>query len=359
MDNFDQSVPFECSLDLAKAYEDSQQWIVEGYAATSDFDLQNDIITEQAIKNSAKDLLDNSTVLLNHNQEEPIGRVLESKAQKGRLFVKVLISKTAQDVWQKIKEGVLNKFSVRGMILDAQRKWAEDIKKYVRLILKMQLVEVSLVSVPANPKAKSVRWYIEKALGDKLLDNVEDDGYDKQVLEVSRMPSGFPPPEELEKEWSEHVNQIGIDKGSCEQSYAAWLSFCKAHEYPYPYPYPYPKPGSNYPYPKPGGEYPGPGAEDNDKMLQAVQLVEKLTADERDEARLRLFEELKGLLSSMVYPVAKGKEEEEEVTLAAKAGKLLADQQDRKIVETIKAVLDKTIELDDRARKLEAKLLIR
>ncbi|MDH3214533.1 MAG: hypothetical protein OEM05_18810, partial [Myxococcales bacterium] len=40
------------------------------------------------------------------------------------------------------------------------------LKKFARLILKMRLVEVSLVAVPANPKARAIRWYVEKALAE-------------------------------------------------------------------------------------------------------------------------------------------------------------------------------------------------
>lgn len=159
-------VSFECAVEITKAYEEAGRWIVEGYAATTDFDMQEDIITEEAITASAKDLLENSTVLHNHNPDEAIGKVLESEARPGGLFLKILISKTAPEIWQQVKEGVLNKFSIRGKILEARKEWVERLQKFARLILKMRLVEVSLVAVPANPKARAIRWYVEKALDD-------------------------------------------------------------------------------------------------------------------------------------------------------------------------------------------------
>ncbi len=159
-------VNFECPVEITKAYEEGGRWIVEGYAATSDFDMQEDIITEDAIRTSARDLLENSTVLHNHNPDEAIGRVLTSEARSAGLFLKILISKTAGEIWQQVREGVLNKFSVRGKILEARKEWVERLKKFARLILKMRLVEVSLVAVPANPKARAIRWYVEKALDD-------------------------------------------------------------------------------------------------------------------------------------------------------------------------------------------------
>lgn len=151
---------------MTKAYEEKGNWIVEGFAATTDFDLQDDIVSQEAIESSAKDLIENSTVLLNHNPDESMGKVMESRAREGALFLKILVSKTVPEIWQKIKEGVLNKFSIRGKILEAVKKWIPAIQKFARVILKMHLVEVSVVAVPANPRARALRWYIEKALSD-------------------------------------------------------------------------------------------------------------------------------------------------------------------------------------------------
>lgn len=160
------AIPFVCELELTKAVEEGGRWIVEGFAATSDFDLQEDVITPEAIEASSKDLLENSTVLLNHDSDQAIGKTLESEAREGGLFLRILVSKTVPEVWQRIKEGVLNKFSVRGRILEARKQWLPELQRFARMILKMHLLEVSLVSVPANPKAKAIGWHVEKALAD-------------------------------------------------------------------------------------------------------------------------------------------------------------------------------------------------
>lgn len=159
------SIPFLATLDIVKADQDETgRWIVEGFASTSDRDLQDEIVSQEAIDASAKDLLKNSTVLHNHHQDEEIGKVEDSEARKGGLWIKVLISKTVPDTWTKIKEGVLNKFSIRGKVLDAKRAWDQKLGRFVKVIKRMLLVEVSLVAVPANPNARALRWYIQKAL---------------------------------------------------------------------------------------------------------------------------------------------------------------------------------------------------
>lgn len=159
-------VGFGCHVEITKAEEAEGNWIVEGFAATTDFDLQGDVITQEAIAASAKDLIENSTVLLNHDTDEAIGKVVASEAREKGLYLKVLVSKTVPEIWQKIKEGVLSKFSIRGRILEARKQWLAKLQKFARMIFKMQLLEVSLVSVPANPKARAMSWYVEKALTD-------------------------------------------------------------------------------------------------------------------------------------------------------------------------------------------------
>jgi HK97 family phage prohead protease len=315
-------VNFECVVDVAKAYEDEGRWIVEGYAATSDFDLQEDIITQEAIRSSAKDLLENSTVLHNHNADEAIGRVLDSRAHKRGLFLKIMISKTAPEIWQQIREGVLNKFSVRGKVLEARKQWVAELKRYARLIIKMRLLEVSLVAVPANPKARAIRWYIEKALdefekaggeiefseggpemgeekvvdGELLEGNGDPENPQGKKGENGSAPKGFPPPEELDRQWSEHVEKAGLkDKGENEV-FDAWVAFCKQNRYPHPYPYPYPK----------------PAARNGARMRQIIELADRLLKDEKDEGRKKLLSQIRALAAGALsaYPQPPAKKEE-------------------------------------------------
>ncbi len=162
-----EKVVFNFPLDIMKQGVEEGEFHIVGYAATSDFDLQGDIITEEALRASQLDLLKNSTVLLNHDVTLPIGRVTKAEFDTRGLLIDVLISKTEPDVIQKIKEGILNKFSIRGQVLDREKKFIPELDKVVNVIKRMSLVEVSLVSVPANPEAKAIGWYISKALSDQ------------------------------------------------------------------------------------------------------------------------------------------------------------------------------------------------
>jgi HK97 family phage prohead protease len=342
-------VNFECPFDITKAYEEEGRWIVEGYAATSDFDMQEDIITEEAIRASARDLLENSTVLHNHNPDEAIGKVLASDARPDGLFLKILISKTRPDIWQQVREGVLNKFSVRGKILEARKEWVERLKKYARLILKMRLVEVSLVAVPANPKARAIRWYVEKALeafetaggriettkgGSEMKDDVV---VEEELLEGTgelrkdaQPPKGFPPPEILEKEWTAHAEKAGLAGKGEEAVSAAWIEFCKEQHYPYPYPYPYPRPGMGF----------------GSSTAAILELIDQLIGGEKDEERKRLLTRLRALVTGSSYP-APARKEDSTVTQAdagvEKAGRKISTERLarlKKLLEELKGFID-------------------
>jgi len=178
-------IPFDSFLDIKKAHEEEGLWIVEGYAGAEGIDLEGDNVTPQAWRLSEKDLLQSSTVLFNHDLNRPIGKVLDCKVKKigneVALWVKVMVSKTAKDIWSQIKEGVINKFSIRGKILDAVKRFDRRTKQAINEIRQMRLFEVSLCTVPAQPKAEALRWYVQKALF-----NFEDSG---GVIPVEGSPS--------------------------------------------------------------------------------------------------------------------------------------------------------------------------
>ncbi len=193
-------VEFDFPLEIMKQTEESGEFHIVGYAATTDFDLQGDVITEEALKSSSLDLLKNSTVLLNHDIESAIGRVTKAEFDKNGLLIDVLISQTEPDIIQKIKEGVLNKFSIRGQVLERDKKYMAEFDRVVNVIKKMVLVEVSLVSVPANPEARAIGWYVKKALDeiDSLKKGGDPMSKEETVIEELKpddpKPGGTPAP---------------------------------------------------------------------------------------------------------------------------------------------------------------------
>jgi len=137
---------------------------VEGYCVVAgNVDEQFDVIDEAALRGAIQYLQKYSTVLYNHDQNRPIGTVVDAKLVDNRIWVKVLISQFEDEIWQKILEKVLNSFSVSGLVEDFEYKTTRDGEQ-IRVIKKFRIYEISLVSVPANAEAKTLRAYLEKAL---------------------------------------------------------------------------------------------------------------------------------------------------------------------------------------------------
>lgn len=223
---------FEAFVNLRKSETDaSGNWYVEGLCATSDLDLQGDVITKEALEQSASDLVKNSTVLFNHDDNEPIGKVVEAKAvtdgTETGLWVKVLISKTAPMRWQQIKEGVLNKFSIRGKVLRAQREFVAALNKVVNVIYAMKLFETSIVSIPANPEARTLGWYVAKAMDGKT----SDGGNGMKFMELLKqlLEKGKGRFQKFHDRFSTFAkeNNVDLEKATDEEVDGLWKTFSK------------------------------------------------------------------------------------------------------------------------------------
>lgn len=150
---FEFAIP-NIQVKAAESEEDKFLGTIEGFAATNDIDRHEEIITSDVLKTGAKSLAENTSVFLNHKWHSlPIGKVLESKfvqsEGKAGIFVKVGISKAVPTVFQLVKDGSLNKFSVGGMLTDFEVDEETDIGQ----ITGFDIFEVSVVGIPANPAA--------------------------------------------------------------------------------------------------------------------------------------------------------------------------------------------------------------
>lgn len=199
--------------------------VVEGYASTGDLDAQRHIITEDAIKQGATSLGEYRTVLFNHDPNRPIGKLVAVEPRDNRLWIKVIISKSEPLIWEKIKDGTLSKFSVKGKILGAEKQLQSsedgtpDPSKEILIIKSMELYEVSLVSVPANSKARSLVWYIEKALdGNPELQSQSEEvelnakEEDTSAEDIEKLKEEYPWLGDVLKDIDEHPeNYEGVD----------------------------------------------------------------------------------------------------------------------------------------------------
>lgn len=128
---------------------------IEGYASTSELDSTYDIVLPTAFSARLEKFMKNPVMLFNHDLDSPIGKVVEATVDEKGLRVVAEIATgvgKSDEVWALIEQGVLKAFSFWAKIIDAD--WNElPGDGYVRVIKDVELLEVSVVSVPANGSA--------------------------------------------------------------------------------------------------------------------------------------------------------------------------------------------------------------
>jgi HK97 family phage prohead protease len=136
---------------LIKSIEEGESELkIYGYASTDSIDRTSDRILPTAwTRGGLRNYELNPILLFNHDYNRPIGKVVEITTDSRGLKIKGIISKSAGDVYNLVKEGVLSTFSVGFLVKDADYDKSLD-----GLIVKdAELLEVSVVSVPANQDA--------------------------------------------------------------------------------------------------------------------------------------------------------------------------------------------------------------
>lgn len=126
---------------------------IMGIASTENPDRDGEIILQNGW--DLEDFKKNPVILASHNYGQfPIGKVTDIAIKDGKLLFTAIFSESTQlarDAYALIKEGILNAFSV-GFI---PREWQdpEAGQNADSIISKASLLEISVVSVPANAEA--------------------------------------------------------------------------------------------------------------------------------------------------------------------------------------------------------------
>ena len=135
---------------------DSKAYEIEWYASTKDKDRMNDIVEPSAFEDTIKQYMTNPIVLLQHDMDKPIGNVIEASIDDKGLFIKARITEDTDGVFSKLKNGVLRTFSIWYRVKDFETEENTDAEwnyVFTNIIKALELFEISLVSVPANPFA--------------------------------------------------------------------------------------------------------------------------------------------------------------------------------------------------------------
>ena len=124
---------------------------IRGLASTNSMDRVGDVINHDAWTKSGglENFEKNPIILFNHDYNKPIGRATSMEVNTDGLELGAKISKSAGEVKDLIKDGVLGAFSVGFRVKDAVYNEETDGLE----IKDAELFEVSVVSVPANQTA--------------------------------------------------------------------------------------------------------------------------------------------------------------------------------------------------------------
>lgn len=162
--------------------------IIEGYANTSTKDRVGDVVLPQAFEKSLKTYMNNPVLLANHDWNDPCGVVLSTEITDKGLWIKARISNTRDDIKTLIREGCLRTFSIGYNEVTADYDEASKTK-YIK---ELELLEISVVTVPANTEAMFTTAEVKQELEAAAKTEDEKSMKPAQVKEIETAPAPAP-----------------------------------------------------------------------------------------------------------------------------------------------------------------------
>ena len=202
------------SKSIKEVDTETWKWLeIEWYASTKDKDRYWDIVKPEAFEKAMEVYGLNPILLLQHNADKPIGKVLSFTIDWNGLYIKALVTEDTDNVMSKLKNGILKGFSIGYRLLDREREYKEDdewnIVDITNVIKELELLEISLVSIPANPYA------LRKSIGDcfssKSVEMQEEKKIETPVEETEEVV------EEEKKEVVENEEKINSEDDTTEE----------------------------------------------------------------------------------------------------------------------------------------------
>lgn len=156
------------SMDVGLTKVDSKKRIVSGFATLDNVDLQGDLVEFEA---SLKAFERSKKNVREMHQPIAVGKVVsyepkEYMDEDGSIYrgvyVSAYVSTGAESTWQKVLDGTLSGFSIKGPIRDSVMEMREGASAPVRVIKDYDLEELSLVDAGGNQLANV--FSIEKSV---------------------------------------------------------------------------------------------------------------------------------------------------------------------------------------------------
>lgn len=148
---------------------DSKRYYVEGYISTKDKDLYNDVVTDDCLLDMVNQLKEKNIKLdIDHeawNKSSrliPVGRIIDAEKDDKGIYVRAEINKNKKEfkeVWNSIKDKFLDAFSIAYKVIEHSTEILND--EAVRILNKVELVNVALTGNPVNTNAKMMKVFMK------------------------------------------------------------------------------------------------------------------------------------------------------------------------------------------------------
>lgn len=166
-----EKVKLHLNFDSAST-KDLGEGILEAVITTASVDRHRENIITSGVDTT--NYMDNPVVLYGHDYGSlPIGKALKLVEMKNKIKARfqlaIDIFPFANTVYEMVRNGYINAVSIGGVV----KKWSEDYMT----IEEMEMVEFSIVPIPANPEALITSRSIEQATG-KSLDTIKQEYVD-------------------------------------------------------------------------------------------------------------------------------------------------------------------------------------
>jgi HK97 family phage prohead protease len=142
---------------------DEGERLISGYCSVEVIDKQGDIIPISELKKAMFAYMKRGGHIMYGHTNKPVGKVLQWEVEKhdtGVYGIKVVAEifkdyEVDNAVWEAIKEGKLKGFSIGAQAKSdkAYIKDANGVRKEVKVLKDLDLMEISIVAEPANPLA--------------------------------------------------------------------------------------------------------------------------------------------------------------------------------------------------------------
>lgn len=195
--------------------EDDGRLTITGYGAYfGNVDSYGDIIERGAFTKTLAERKGRIAFCYQHDIWNPIAKIEEIYEDEKGLKITVKLSASEEDIQTKVKEGILKEMSIGYRTINSRSEMRDGME--VNVLSEIKLIEVSLVTVAANPlaviesmKAEEKTNYIEQEFN-RVLAIVKNEQINFEIQKLKSLVFGLTPAIEQQPETESQLSKDEI-----------------------------------------------------------------------------------------------------------------------------------------------------